>query len=397
MEFLNERVALAIALFAAAWVGHACVWVSLLNNLYGRPVSKLVLKPLRLFTGFAILAFPLLVASGACGADDRGIPTLVLCEPWGWIVLGYAAVCSVIGGVVFPVITVSRLLRKPAAALVSERADTLDLWPEYGAKLHGDGKWSWVPRLPFTCVYRVDYTDLTLALPNLPAAWDGLSVLLLSDLHLHGTPSRTYFDRVIDEILARWPTPDLVCLAGDYVDTDVHHAWIGPLLGRLNATEARLAILGNHDEHHHPEQLRAELAAAGYRVLGNGWQELTVRGVRCVAVGHEGPWFKPPPDLSSAPPDLFRLCLSHSPDNFYWGVRNQIDLMLCGHVHGGQVRLPVIGSIFVPSVYGRRFDTGVFERGPTVMLTNRGLSGKEPLRFRCHPQAVRLTLTRRPE
>ena len=68
--------------------------------------------------------------------------------------------------------------------------------------------------------------------------------------------------------------------------------------------------------------------------------------------------------------------------------------MLCGHVHGGQVRLPVVGSIFVPSVYSRRFDMGVFGRGGTVMVAGRGLSGKEPLRFRCHPQAVRLTLTR---
>ncbi|HJZ59757.1 MAG TPA: metallophosphoesterase, partial [Gemmataceae bacterium] len=314
---------------------------------------------------------------------------------WGWIVLAYAALCVVFGGAVFPFITVSRLLRKPPTAVVSERTQTLDLWPELGSKLHGDGKWSWLPRLPFTCAYRVDFTELTLAPPNLPPEWDGLSILLLSDLHLHGTPSRVYFDRVTDEIASRWPTPDLVCLAGDYVDTDTHHEWLGPLLGRLEAREAKLAILGNHDEHHHPEQLREVVAAAGYTVLGNGWQEVTIRGVRCVAVGHEGPWFTPPPELTAASPGLFRLCLSHSPDNFYWGQRNCIDLMLCGHVHGGQVRIPVVGSIFVPSVYGRRFDQGVFEENGTVMVANRGLSGKEPLRFRCHPQVLRITLTRR--
>ncbi|HET6574847.1 MAG TPA: hypothetical protein VFG68_14675, partial [Fimbriiglobus sp.] len=102
------------------------------------------------------------------------------------------------------------------------------------------------------------------------------------------------------------------------------------------------------------------------------------------------------PDLSDAPPDLFRLCLSHTPDNFYWGQRNRVRLMVCGHVHGGQVRVPVIGSIFVPSIYGRRFDGGVFEGGGTVMVVGRGLSGKEPLRFRCKPQVVRLTLRCRP-
>jgi hypothetical protein len=52
-----------------------------------------------------------------------------------------------------------------------------------------------------------------------------------------------------------------------------------------------------------------------------------------------------------------------------------------------------VGSIFVPSVYGRRFDAGVFGVGGTVMVVGRGLSGREPLRFRCRPQVLRLTLT----
>jgi predicted MPP superfamily phosphohydrolase len=119
---------------------------------------------------------------------------------------------------------------------------------------------------------------------------------------------------------------------------------------------------------------------------------VTIRGVPCVAVGHEGPWFRPPPDLSAAPVGPFRLCLSHTPDNFYWGLAHGIGLMLCGHVHGGQIRIPVVGSIFVPSIYGRRFDTGVFAGGGMVAAVGRGLSGKEPLRFRCRPQVIRLTL-----
>ena len=132
----------------------------------------------------------------------------------------------------------------------------------------------------------------------------------------------------------------------------------------------------------------------GYTVLGNGWVEATIRGVPCVVIGHEGPWFRPPPDLSSAP-GHYRLCLSHTPDNFYWGIANRIPLMLCGHVHGGAIRLPVIGSIFVPSIYGRRFDQGVFEQDGTVMVVNRGLSGREPIRFRCNPQVLCVKLIRR--
>ncbi len=385
-------------LFAAAWVGHACVWTAALNYLYGCPLPKQILKPFRLLVGVVILAFPLLVAS-AFNTD------FILSDPdpvdglWGWLVLYYASACLSVGLVIFPAITAYRLLRKPPVALVAEKTETLDLWPELGEKAVGNGKWPWVTRLPLNCVFRVDFTELTLAVPGLPPAWDGLTVLLVSDVHFHGTPSRAFFERVLDEVGARWPVSDIVCLAGDFVDTDTHREWIGPLLGRLRASEARLAILGNHDAHHDPEQIRRDLAAAGYTVLSNRPDDptaaprvISIRGEPCLVVGHEGPWLKPDPQLPAAPEAAFRLCLSHTPDNFYWGQLNRINLMLCGHVHGGQVRVPVVGSIFVPSVYGRRFDGGVYEGGGTVMVVGRGLSGKEPLRFRCNPQVLRLTL-----
>jgi predicted MPP superfamily phosphohydrolase len=218
-----------------------------------------------------------------------------------------------------------------------------------------------------------------------------LSILVLSDLHFHGSPSRLYFDRILDELMAA-PPADLICLLGDVVDTDTHREWIGPLLGRLMATEGRLAILGNHDRHYDPDLLRSDLAAAGYTVLGNEWREVMIRGVPCVVVGHEGPWFGPPPDLSAAPPGLFRLGLSHTPDNVYWASANRINLLLCGHVHGGAIRVPVVGSIFVPSLFGRRFDMGLFDEQGTIMVVSRGLSGREPIRFRCNPQVIRITL-----
>ncbi len=387
---------LLVLVFAFAWVGHACLWVSLLSNLYGRSLPRGLLKLWRLFTGVWILAFPAVLLSGINPAwfdFVNGSPEF-LNGTWGWFVVGYTALCAIMGGVLFPAITAYRFLRKPPACVRSERTQTLDLWPEYGAKLIGDGHFTAVARVPGNGLLRVDFTDLTLALPDLPIEWNGLTLLVISDLHFHGTPARPYFDRVMDELLAK-PEPDLVCLIGDYVDTDTHHEWIGPVLGRLKATTAKLAILGNHDRKHNPEQVRAALTAAGYDVLGNGWRELSIRGVPCVAVGHEGPWFTPPPDLANAPPEPFRLCLSHSPDHFYWGIANHISLMLCGHVHGGAIRLPVIGSIFVPSVYGRRFDQGVFEKNGTAMVVNRGLSGKEPVRFRCNPQVMRVTLVRR--
>ena len=236
--------------------------------------------------------------------------------PWREIIQVYTTICLLFGACLFPLITISRLSRKPPSIVIAEQTRTLDLWPELGSQLIGDNKLAAMTRLPANGVFRVDLTDLTLAAAEAPIEWDGLTFLVLSDFHFHGTPSRAYFERIVEELLAG-PQPDLVCLIGDYIDTDTHHEWIEPILGRLHAKEAKLSILGNHDLLYEPERVRQELARAGYTDLGNRWQEITIRGVQCLAIGHEGPWFTPGPDLSGAPTGLFRLCLSHTPDNYY--------------------------------------------------------------------------------
>jgi predicted MPP superfamily phosphohydrolase len=111
-----------------------------------------------------------------------------------------------------------------------------------------------------------------------------------------------------------------------------------------------------------------------------------------VVIGNESPWFRPAPDLSRCPVGPFRFCLSHTPDNYFWARQNRVDLMLCGHVHGGQVRLPFVGSLFVPSRFSRRYDRGAFAAGPTFMYVGRGLAGREPLRFNCKPEVTRVIL-----
>lgn len=127
-------------------------------------------------------------------------------------------------------------------------------------------------------------------------------------------------------------------------------------------------------------------------MLGNSWQPLEVRGERMMVIGNEAPWFRPAPDLTACPAEGFRLCLSHTPDNIAWAKQHQIQLMLAGHVHGGQIRVPAIGSIFVPSRYGRQFDCGTFHEPPTLLHVSRGLGGMHPLRYNCRPEVTLLVL-----
>ena len=82
------------------------------------------------------------------------------------------------------------------------------------------------------------------------------------------------------------------------------------------------------------------------------------------------------------PPADFRILLSHSPDQFYrarnWGV----DLMLSGHNHGGQIRLPALGPVFMPSIYSRRFDRGFFRSGSTLLYVSEGDRRQAPRSLR---------------
>lgn len=379
-----------VLVYASAWIGHACIWTFLLNNLYGRRLPKSLLRPWRTFTGVVILSVPIFTI-GRLGFDWHQSHSPPIEGTLIWALIAYFVIlCLPVGLLIFPIITIRRLLRPRAQAIVQESSRIFDPRPHLGPKLIGNGKWNQLARLPFNDIFRVEFTELTITLDRLPDAWNDLSILLLSDLHFHGTPSQLWFESVLNEI-QKQPTPDLVILAGDFIDSDPHREWIAPILGRLNWTETGLAILGNHDDHHGPDLIREELAKLGYRVLSNRCDVVTIRGVPCEVIGHEGPWFPSNLPIPTATA-RFRFCVSHTPDNFYWGQRHSIDLMLCGHVHGGQIRLPIIGPIFVPSVYSRRFDSGVFEQGPTVMVVGRGLSGKEPLRFRCLPQVIRMTL-----
>ena len=86
----------------------------------------------------------------------------------------------------------------------------------------------------------------------------------------------------------------------------------------------------------------------------------------------------PPARPGTIPPAEFRLLLSHCPDQFYRAAGWGMDLVLSGHNHGGQIRLPAVGPVFMPSRYSRRFDRGFFRRGRTLMYVTEGIAGTHP-------------------
>jgi len=374
----------ALVLLAFAWLGHAFALTCLLNVAYARPIHRRILRTFRLLIGIGVFSF---------GFAFPWLITGMANDPWRFDAVNvYLGICLVSGLIILPIQTIRRNLRREPSVVVERKKRVIDFAKELGVPPLGFGKHWELARLPFNELLQVEFSEVTLQLPRLPAAWDGMTILHLTDLHFHGTPDRAFFRGVVDRLL-EWGVPDLVCMTGDFVDTVRHQFWIKPLLGRLKWNIAGLAVLGNHDYYCRPNGVRRELRRAGYTVLGNTWQTIQVRGEPLVAMGHEGPWFNPPPNLGNCPAG-FRLLLSHTPDNIGWARAANVDLMLAGHVHGGQVRVPIVGSLFVPSQYSRKYDGGVFHEPPTVMYVGHGLSGREPLRWNCRPEVSWLVLRR---
>lgn len=375
------------ALAAAACLGHLVLMIGSHNWFYGGPHSKRVGDLLHLAHAVVVLAFPaaLLAAFGLdlAGLLARGEGNLAQLA-----LRTYAVVCLLTLLVWLPALTFHRHRRREPATEV--RVEVVDLGERIGPHLVGRGHHAFLARLPWNQILQVEYVEKTLALPRLPAAWDGLTVLHLSDLHLHGTPDREWFQAIMDRCAA-WQ-PDIVALTGDVADSEVHHRWILPVLGRLRWKVAAFAILGNHDHRYDVRLIRRRLQCVGMRVLANTWAEAEARGEKLIVIGHEGPWLKGVPNLSECPKEPFRLCLSHTPDHIRWARRHGVDLMLAGHVHGGQIRVPPFGSILLPSRLGRRHDMGTFFLPPTMLHVSRGLSGEHPVRFNCRPEVTLLTL-----
>jgi predicted MPP superfamily phosphohydrolase len=375
----------------AACLGHGAWLVFTQNWLFGCLTSRGLLKLVRHSTFLLIVWGPLLLgwlfweiyplASGFHLSAAAGWQVPAAC---------YLGFCWIIGLAVLPAVQLGYWLRRRPALLVSNHTEVVDLAAELGYRPIGRGKHRSLARLPGNQLFQVDFAERVFRLPRVPAAWEGLSILHVSDLHLHGTPDRVFFERLMDR--CRTWQPDLVALTGDVVDSDEHHRWIIPILGRLCWRVAAFAVLGNHDCWHEPATVRRRLARLGMQVLGNRWVRLEVRGQPLTVIGNEWPWFRPAPDLSACPADGFRLCLSHTPDNFAWAQKHDIDLVLAGHNHGGQIRFPLIGSVFVPSCRGRRYDCGSFYEAPTLLHVSRGLSGRHPVRYGCRPEVTRIVL-----
>jgi predicted MPP superfamily phosphohydrolase len=98
-----------------------------------------------------------------------------------------------------------------------------------------------------------------------------------------------------------------------------------------------------------------------------------------------------------SPADSYRVLLYHSPDLAPVAPEAQVDLYLCGHTHGGQVRLPFFGAVATSSAFGKRYEMGLYQNGRMRLYVSRGVGlegmGAPRVRFLCPPEITLITLT----
>ncbi len=380
---------LNLVLFFVLSLGHAAFVVALINRLHALPLPYAILRRSRQLHDLVIIVLPALFAwyAGVYGPNlfSPGATWHRLPVP----LLAYLAVCGAVA-LSLPAIAIYRWSRQPALQL-SSRSRTIDVAGELGFRPLGSGPYRMFASFPGNEFLKLEASDKEFQVPGLPAEWDGLTILHLSDLHFTGTIDRPYFERVAE--IARSMPADLIVFTGDLLDREDLVAWLPSTLGKLSAPLGCFFVLGNHDSFlTNTDEIRSRLESLGWHDLAGRSRVIEHCGKPLVLCGSEMPWMGTQPDLSGVPGNAFRLFLSHTPDNLSWARRHGVHLMLAGHNHGGQIRLPFFGPVYSPSAYGAHYASGAFWEKPTLMYVSRGVSGRHPLRLNCLPELTRLTL-----
>lgn len=252
----------------------------------------------------------------------------------------------------------------------------------------------------------VEITHREIQLPSLAAAFDGMRVVQLSDIHLDEFTEPFLLRHAIEQINRL--QPDAVLLTGDFVSYEYsprkfseRSAWqCAEMLKELKCPQ-RYAILGNHDQWLSGTEVARALRSGGMTVLINSYVSLDRNGDRLWISGLDDALCGKP-DLDKAIPASIRnleqplILMCHEPDYadafLQHPAGKSIGLMLSGHTHGGQVRLPFVGALELPPG-GRKYVQGLFRLGSMQLYVNRGIGTiGVPFRFACPPEITEITL-----
>lgn len=234
-----------------------------------------------------------------------------------------------------------------------------------------------------------------IAIDKWPKELDGLKIAVLSDIHVGANFIDEHKLRLIVE-RTNHLQPEMIVILGDYMTgARVEPEVFSAVLKELRAPLGVYSVLGNHDWWWDGTRVRRGLEANGIKVLENEVVEVKGRGSAVWLAGLADLWTRPQyidETIAKVPPGQPLIALTHNPDIFP-NVPERVHLLLAGHTHGGQVRLPIVGTLIEPSRFGERFVRGhVNENNHHLFVTTGIGTSIIPVRFGVPPEVVLLTL-----
>jgi predicted MPP superfamily phosphohydrolase len=243
--------------------------------------------------------------------------------------------------------------------------------------------------------YLISETDIYIR--NLPKAFEGFRITQLTDIHHSRILGIEEVRRVVK--IAEQTKPDLFVLTGDY--TTSYRRYIEPCaeaLSMLSAPEGVWAVLGNHDHYTDPELTTRALERQHITVLNNAHTSLQ-RGSDAIQLSGIDDWSWNATDwqraFSGLKANTPTILLSHQPSVLDLEQTQTVALILSGHTHGGQLKLPVIGAPARFATQDLKYARGLFRSGETQLYVSAGTGVIGlPLRFGVRPEIAVLRLQR---
>lgn len=403
---------------AAVLIGHFGLHIAIINRSGGLGLDYRLVKVISRLVAITSLVIPW------WAAQEIGSQILTrsgsMAVPIGWSV--YGAVCLA----VWVIFGIPWLLSRPLLGIgqvaARREVEVVRLGRGDSGRYTLTRRAAWLAKAPLNQMLELAVEKIELPVVGLPEGLDGYRIAHLSDLHFTGDLAAAWTGEAVERANAFGP--DLMALTGDIIDAPHCLRWLDEALGHAEARDGCYFILGNHDVRRVvPQGVRDEIVRLGWIDVGGrgvpvdlsgrvgGGGEAVGRGddravkVPAMIFGNEAPWHPPPVvEIASAGGatlgesaagsgvGAFRLLLSHSPDQIGWARRHGMLLMLAGHTHGGQGRLPLIGPVLSPSLHGTRYASGDFYEPPTTMHVTRGLGASRLVRIGCRPELSLLTL-----
>jgi predicted MPP superfamily phosphohydrolase len=244
--------------------------------------------------------------------------------------------------------------------------------------------------------YWISETDVFIR--DLPERFENFRITQLTDIHHSRILGIDHVRQVV--ALAQQTRPDLFVLTGDYTTT--YRRFIEPCaeaLGGLNAPEGVWAVLGNHDHYTDPELTTRALRRRHIEVLDNASTRLQ-RGPDSLQISGIDDWTWNATDWQRAFTGLSAtiptILLSHQPSVLDFEQTKSVALILSGHTHGGQVRLPGLGAPARFATKDLKYDRGLFRSGETQLYVSSGTGVIGlPLRLGVRPEIAVLRLKRK--